>query len=118
MRYLFLLLCCSSFLVGFSQTKFEDIKCDSFQVTLTDQQAIIYLKKKTGVYDLKIGDYLLKPTKNRIIYLQEIGTYIEVNLETITAYNFNGNKVYPYSATLSHPANLSFIKNVTDTMRK
>jgi hypothetical protein len=110
MRYLFLLLCCSSFLVGFSQTKFEDIKCDSFQVTLTDQQAIIYLKKKTGVYDLKIGDYLLKPTKNRIIYLQEIGTYIEVNLETITAYNFNGNKVYPYSATLSHPTNLSFIK--------
>ena len=112
MRYLFLLLCCSSFLVGFSQTKFQDIKCDSFQVTLTDQQAIIYLKKKTGVYDLKIGDYLIKPTKNRILYLREIGTYIEVNLETITAHNFNGNKVYPYSAALSHPTNLSFIKNV------
>lgn len=72
-----------------AQAWFGAAKCDSFQVTVDSTQAILYRKGKTGVYDLKTESYLIKPTKNCIIFVEAASSYISFDKSGVAFSHFS-----------------------------
>lgn len=86
MKNLFLaVFLCSFFGLGANaQTRFGNVRCDSFKVTVDTSRAVIYRKKKTGVFDQKTNKFLIKPTKDVIFYYDQIDYYLRIGKKEIT----------------------------------
>ena len=67
-----------------AQTRFGNVRCDSFLVTVDTSRAVIYRKKKTGVFDQKTNKFLIKPTKDVLFYFDEVDYFLRIGKKEIT----------------------------------
>jgi hypothetical protein len=72
-----------------AQTRFGNVACDSFQVTVDETEAIIYQKNKTAVYNRAKQEFLIKPTESSVIFFPVDNYYLEVDKKDMMLYNFH-----------------------------
>lgn len=82
-----------------AQVRFGSVKCDSFQTTVDSTQAILYRKGKTGVYDLNSAAYLIKPTKNPLLFLESASLYLSISESGLVFRHFSGEELSFYYET-------------------
>jgi len=73
--------------------------CDSLQFTADSTQVIFYKKNKNGVYDIGSKTFLIKSTKNPILYLPSANLYLQLTQNGFKLNRFeNDVKRFNYTA--------------------
>ncbi|NOQ75183.1 MAG: hypothetical protein GQ574_24430 [Crocinitomix sp.] len=73
---------------SFAQNRFGDIECDSFQVTFSESEAIVFQGKKTAVYNKAKQEFLIKPTKSSVLFFPGDNYYVVADTKQLKLYNF------------------------------